>query len=132
MGAVSPPAAALSLFALIFLNMLGFGIVVPLLPVYGKAFDAPAWQIALIFSAFSVGTFFGEPYWGRLSDKYGRKPLLISTIVANGLCYLALAFAPNAWMAIFIGWPAACSPATARSSRATSPTSRLPRSAPAP
>src|SRR5919107_1186633 len=80
--ATPPPWAALSLIALIFLNMLGFGIVVPLLPFYGKAFDAPAWQIALIFSAFSVGTFFGEPFWGRLSDKYGRKPLLIMTIAA--------------------------------------------------
>jgi len=100
--ATPPPWAALSLIGLIFLNMLGFGIVVPLLPFYAKSFDAPAWQIALIFSAFSVGTFFGEPFWGRLSDKYGRKPLLISTIVANGLCYLALAFAPNAWAAFFI------------------------------
>jgi MFS family permease len=101
--ATPPPAwAALSLIGLIFLNMLGFGIVVPLLPFYAKSFDAPAWQIALIFSAFSVGTFFGEPFWGRLSDKYGRKPLLISTICANGLCYLALAFAPNAWAAFGI------------------------------
>jgi MFS family permease len=49
-----------------------------------------------------VGTFFGEPFWGRLSDTYGRKPLLISTICANSLCYLALAFAPNAWIAFFI------------------------------
>lgn len=100
--ATPPPWAALSLIGLIFLNMLGFGIIVPLLPFYAKSFDAPAWQIALIFSAFSVGTFFGEPFWGRLSDKYGRKPLLISTICANGLCYLALAFAPNAWAAFFI------------------------------
>jgi MFS family permease len=101
--ATKPPRfAAASLIALIFLNMLGFGIIVPLLPFYGKSFDAPPWQIALIFSAFSVGTFFGEPFWGRLSDRYGRKPVLISTILANGLCYLALAFAPNAWAAILI------------------------------
>ncbi|HQN52395.1 MAG TPA: MFS transporter, partial [Phenylobacterium sp.] len=40
--------------------------------------------------------------WGRLSDKYGRKPLLISTIMGNCLCYLALAFAPNIWVAFFI------------------------------
>lgn len=100
--ATSPRWAAASLIALIFLNMLGFGIVVPLLPFYAKSFNAPAWQIALIFSAFSVGTFFGEPFWGRLSDKYGRKPLLISTICGNCLCYLALAFAPNAWAAFFI------------------------------
>ena len=64
--------AAPSLIAVIFINMLGFGIIVPLLPFYAKSFDAPAWQIALIFSAYSVGAFFGEPFWGRLSDKYGR------------------------------------------------------------
>lgn len=98
----APRWAAPSLIALIFLNQLGFGIVVPLLPFYGKSFNAPAWLIALIFSAFSVGTFFGEPFWGRLSDKYGRKPLLISTICGNCVCYFALAFAPTAWMAVLI------------------------------
>lgn len=96
------PLAAPSLIAVIFINMLGFGIIVPLLPFYAKSFDAPAWQIALIFSAYSVGAFFGEPFWGRLSDKYGRKPLLISTITGNCLCYLALAFAPNIWVAFVI------------------------------
>ena len=100
--ATPPRWAAPSLIALIFLNQLGFGIVVPLLPFYAKSFDAPPWLIALIFSAFSVGTFFGEPFWGRLSDKYGRKPLLISTICGNCLCYFALAFAPNAWVAFAI------------------------------
>ncbi|MDZ4363955.1 MFS transporter [Brevundimonas sp.] len=100
--AAPPPWAALSLIGIIFLNMLGFGIIVPLLPFYAKSFDASPWQIALIFSAFSVGTFIGEPFWGRMSDKYGRKPLLIMTILANGLCYLALAFAPNAWIAFAV------------------------------
>jgi MFS family permease len=94
--------AAPSLIAVIFINMLGFGIVVPLLPFYAKSFNAPAWQIALIFSAYSAGAFFGEPFWGRLSDRYGRKPVLISTICGNCLCYLALAFAPNVWAAFFI------------------------------
>jgi MFS transporter, DHA1 family, tetracycline resistance protein len=100
--ATPPRWAAPSLIALIFLNQLGFGIVVPLLPFYAKSFNAQPWLIALIFSAFSVGTFFGEPFWGRLSDKYGRKPLLISTICGNCVCYFALAFAPNAWAAFFI------------------------------
>jgi DHA1 family tetracycline resistance protein-like MFS transporter len=100
--ATPPRWAAPSLIALIFLNQLGFGIVVPLLPFYAKSFNAQPWMIALIFSAFSVGTFFGEPFWGRLSDKYGRKPLLISTICGNCLCYFALAFAPNAAVAFFI------------------------------
>ena len=65
--------------------MLGFGIIVPLLPFYAKSMHAAPWQIALIFSAYAMGGFFGEPFWGRLSDKYGRKPLLISTITGNCL-----------------------------------------------
>jgi MFS family permease len=72
---------------------------VPLLPFYAKSFNAPPWQIALIFSAYAIGGFFGEPFWGRLSDRIGRKPILISTVTGNCLCYLALAFAPNVWIA---------------------------------
>ncbi|WP_309603833.1 MFS transporter [Phenylobacterium sp.] len=94
--------AAPSLIAVIFINMLGFGIIVPLLPFYAKSMHAQPWQIALIFSAYAMGGFFGEPFWGRLSDKYGRKPLLISTITGNCLCYLALAFAPNVAAAFVI------------------------------
>jgi MFS transporter, DHA1 family, tetracycline resistance protein len=96
------PWAAPSLIAVIFINMLGFGIIVPLLPFYAKSMHAAPWQISLIFSAYAMGGFFGEPFWGRLSDRYGRKPLLISTITGNCLCYLALAFAPNVLAAFVI------------------------------
>ena len=100
--APAPRFAAASLIAVIFINMLGFGIIVPLLPFYAKSFNAPAWQIGAIFGAYSVGAFFGEPFWGRLSDRYGRKPILMFTIMGNCLCYLALAFAPSIWAAFFI------------------------------
>ena len=96
------PWAAPSLIAVIFINMLGFGIIVPLLPFYAKSMNAEPWQISLIFSAYAMGGFFGEPFWGRLSDRYGRKPLLISTIAGNCLCYLALAFAPTVLAAFVI------------------------------
>lgn len=91
-----------TLLAVMFINVLGFGIVVPLLPFYAKSFEAPAWQIALIFSAYSIGAFFGEPFWGRLSDRIGRKPVLVSTVCGNCICYLALAFAPSVYLAFLI------------------------------
>jgi MFS family permease len=94
----SRPALA-ALLVVMMLSMLGFGVIVPLLPFYARSFHAPGWQIALLFSAYSAGSFFGEPFWGRLSDRVGRRPLLISTVSANCLCFLALAFAPN----VFVG-----------------------------
>ena len=102
LGTQGRPFAAASLIAVIFINMLGFGIIIPLLPFYAQSFQASPWQIGAIFGAYSIGAFFGEPLWGRLSDRYGRKPLLISTIMGNCLCYLALAFTTDIWAAFFI------------------------------
>src|SRR5277367_922658 len=90
------------LLMVMFINILGFGVVVPLLPFYGQSFHAPPWAIALVFSAYSLGSFFGEPFWGRLSDRIGRKPILVSTTLANCLCYGALAFAPSIGFAFVI------------------------------
>ena len=103
--APSQPASRSALFVLfgvVFINLVGFGIIIPLLPFYGQALDAPPWQVALMFSAYSVGQFFAEPFWGRLSDRIGRKPVLIITVSANAIGYLMLAFAPNIWLAIAI------------------------------
>ncbi|HEY1561637.1 MAG TPA: MFS transporter [Caulobacteraceae bacterium] len=94
--------AMYTLLSVMFINILGFGIVVPLLPFYGASFHAQAWQIALVFSAYSMGSFIGEPFWGRLSDRIGRKPILISTVLANCACYGLLAFAPTIWLAVLI------------------------------
>ncbi len=97
-----PTLAAVSVVVVVFLNLLGFGIIVPLLPFYAQSFGAEPWEIALIFSAFALGGFFGEPFWGKLSDRYGRKPLLLWTVACNGLCYLALTQAPTALAAFVI------------------------------
>lgn len=91
--------ALVTLLAVVFLNIAGFGVVVPLLPFFGEAFHAQAWQITLLFSMFSAGQFLGEQVWGRLSDRWGRRPVLIVTIAVSALTYVALAFSPNIWAA---------------------------------
>src|SRR5437879_6365980 len=87
--------ALIVLLGVIYLMIAGFGLVIPLLPFFAQAFHAPAWQVTLLFSAFSLGQFIGEPFWGKLSDRIGRKPVLIVTIAAVAVSYAGLAFAPN-------------------------------------
>lgn len=99
-GGGAPTLAVL--FAVVFINLVGFGLVVPLLPFFAQSLQAEPWQITLMFSAYSLGQFFAEPFWGRLSDRIGRKPVLLVTLAANALGYLLLAFAPTIWAAILV------------------------------
>lgn len=107
MTSAAPPkpasrSALFVLFGVVFINLVGFGIVIPLLPFYGQTLEAPPWQVALMFSAYSLGQFVAEPFWGRLSDRIGRKPVLLITVLANAAGYLMLAFVPNIWLAIAV------------------------------
>jgi MFS family permease len=97
-----PPGrpAMLVLLLVVFVNLVGFGILMPILPFYAQAFHAPAWQVTWMFTAFSIGNFFAEPVWGRLSDRIGRRPILLGTIFCSGLGFIGLAFAPNIWIAL--------------------------------
>ncbi|WP_425999494.1 MFS transporter [Caulobacter sp. DWR1-3-2b1] len=96
------PRALYVLLLVVFINLVGFGLVIPLLPFYAQSLNAEPWQITALFSAYSLGQFFAEPFWGRLSDRIGRRPVLIVTILANTLAYVALAFAPTLWIAFTI------------------------------
>ena len=105
MSVEAPPpgrAATLVLLAVVFINLMGFGILMPILPFYAQSFHAPAWQVTWAFTAFSIGNFFAEPVWGRLSDRIGRRPILIGTIAASGFGFVALAFAPSIWAVLAI------------------------------
>lgn len=90
------------LLLVVFINIAGFGLVLPLLPFYALAFKISPALIGVLFSAFSVGQFLGEPFWGRMSDRIGRRPVLLATIFAGALTYVAFAFAPNFAAAVAI------------------------------
>ncbi len=85
---------------LVVLNVIGFGVVVPLLPFFASAFDAQPWQVALMFAAYSAGQFGGELFWGPISDRTGRRPILLITTLGVALGSLALAFSPSIWIAV--------------------------------
>jgi multidrug resistance protein len=84
-----------TLFFSIFGTVTGVGIVVPLLPVYAHGLGATGLYIAMIFGAFSLSRTFFLPYFGRLSDKKGRKPIIIAGLLAYALVSLAFMLANN-------------------------------------
>jgi len=77
-------------------NALGYGIIIPILYSYSKRFGLNDFQNGLLFSIFSVGQFISTPIIGRMSDKYGRKPLLVISLAGTALSFFMAAFAPTA------------------------------------
>lgn len=77
-------------------DMLGYGIIIPIMYAYSKKFGLSDFQNGLLFAAFSVCQFLSTPIIGRLSDKYGRKPLLLISIAGTAASFFMLAFAHNA------------------------------------
>src|SRR5687767_10189977 len=87
----------LVIFFTVFLDLLGFGLVLPLLPKYAHAegFGASRLEIGLLFASYSAMQFVFAPLWGALSDRIGRRPVLLSSIAGSTLSYLVFAFAPS-------------------------------------
>lgn len=86
--------AIIALIALV--NMLGYGIIIPILYAYSKQYGLSDFENGLLFSIFSVFQFISTPIIGRLSDKYGRRPMLLISIIGTALSFFMTAFAPNA------------------------------------
>jgi len=88
----------LILFLIVFIDLVGFGIVIPLLPFYGEHFQADPFTVSLIMATYSLGQFVAAPFWGRLSDTIGRRPVLIISLFGAVLSYIWLGFATTLWM----------------------------------
>ncbi len=77
----------------VFLDLVGFGMILPLLPFYAQTFGASSFQIGLLFASYSLAQFVFSPIWGRLSDRLGRRPLLLASIFGGFCAYLLFAAA---------------------------------------
>jgi DHA1 family tetracycline resistance protein-like MFS transporter len=83
--------SVLVIFLTVFLDLIGFGIVVPLIPVYSSHFGAHGVMIGAIFSSFSAMQFIFSPIWGRWSDRYGRRPILLISTAGAACSYVLFA-----------------------------------------
>src|SRR5438876_8516282 len=86
------------LFLIVFIDLVGFGLVIPLLPFYAERFAASPLQMTMLFATFSLMAMLTAPLWGRLSDRIGRRPVLMASMAAASLAYLWLGFATELWM----------------------------------
>ncbi len=80
------------IFLTVVIDLIGFGLILPLLPVYGKQFHASGFIIGAIVSAYSVMQFIFAPIWGRLSDRIGRRPVLLTSTACACVSYMIFAF----------------------------------------
>lgn len=82
----------LPLFLIVVVDLLGFGIIIPLFPFMGVRFGLSPAEITLILGAYSACQFVAAPFWGGLSDRYGRRPILMTSMLGASASYFMLAF----------------------------------------
>jgi MFS family permease len=83
------------LFGVVIVDLIGFGIVMPVLPFYAKEFGASATVLGLLLMCHAAAQFVFAPLWGRLSDRIGRRPVLLMTVAGTALSLLALGLASS-------------------------------------
>lgn len=89
---MNKPSIAI-IFLTVFIDLIGFGIVLPLIPIYSTHFGASATMGGVVMAAFSAMQFVFAPFWGRLSDRIGRRPVILIGLSGSTLSYLIFGFA---------------------------------------
>jgi MFS transporter, DHA1 family, tetracycline resistance protein len=87
-----------ALFLIVVIDLVGFGLVIPLLPFYAVRFAASPQQVTALVAVYSLAQLLTAPLWGKLSDRIGRRPVLIASLAASALAYLWLGAASALWM----------------------------------
>ena len=92
------PSPMLVIFFVVMSSGLGFGLILPPFMFAAEDLGASPMVAAFIISTFSLGQFVANPLWGRLSDRIGRRPVLLMTIFGQIIAYMAMALADNLWV----------------------------------
>lgn len=89
------------IFTTVLVDLIGFGMVIPLIGLYGRHYGATGLELPVLGAIFSVLQFFFTPMWGSLSDRIGRRPVLLVSLMGSTVSYLLFAFAPDyKWLLI--------------------------------
>jgi multidrug resistance protein len=86
------------LFAVMFLVMVGFGIIIPVIPFYAEELGATPMELGLLMAVYSLMQLLFAPMWGRISDRIGRKPIIMIGIFGLGLSFFLMALSTELWM----------------------------------
>jgi len=86
------------LMAVCFVDMLGLMLVAPLMPFYATRMHAPEWLVGPLISSFAVAQLVSSPIWGKLSDRYGRRPAMLIGLGASAFAYAIFGYATTLWM----------------------------------
>jgi DHA1 family tetracycline resistance protein-like MFS transporter len=86
------------LFLTVFVDLVGFGLMLPILPKYAQDFGASATQIGLLNAIYSLMQFGFAPVWGRVSDRVGRRPIIVMTALGGAIAYVICGLAGSLWL----------------------------------
>lgn len=86
----------------VFINLVGFGIIIPLIPFYAQDFGASKFEVGLLFASYSLMQFLFAPLWGRISDRIGRRPILLISLFGTSLSFVVFGLA-NSLVVLFVG-----------------------------
>jgi len=90
----------LTLFLIVFIDLVGFGLIIPLLPFYAEHFQASPMTVGMVMAVYSLTQFVAAPLWGRTSDRIGRRPVLLITLAGGVGSYVLLGLADSLWLLI--------------------------------